>query len=150
MIKVPVVKTLLDSLSQQVALLRPLQGVSLKELTDDLLRWNGVLHVLQVSVEHVTDIGAHLLAGSGAGVPDSHREIVVKLGRSGILPYEFAQRIEPMMGFRNIVVHHYLSVDPLKVADILSNHLGDFDEFAVYVTDYLRRKGYLSSEEQGT
>jgi uncharacterized protein YutE (UPF0331/DUF86 family) len=125
-----------------------MQKLSLRELTADGVRWNGVLHLLQVSVEHVTDISAHILAGSDKVVPDDYKEIIRSMGRGGgPLPFEFAERIAPMAGFRNIVVHHYLTVDPEKVADILHNHLSDFDEFAQHIYDYLRREGHLPSEE---
>ncbi|MBI4630350.1 MAG: DUF86 domain-containing protein [Chloroflexi bacterium] len=139
---------LLESLREQVDVIRPLQKLSLRELTDDPLRWNGLLHLLQVSVEHATDIGAHVLAGTNKETPDSHRLIFIKLGQTKILPLEFAERIAPMASFRNIVVHHYLSLDPEKVADILYNHLGDFDEFSFHIYDYLRREGYIKDETQ--
>jgi uncharacterized protein YutE (UPF0331/DUF86 family)/predicted nucleotidyltransferase len=148
-IKLEVVQRLLVSLHEKVELLRPLQHVSLKELTADPLRWNGTLHLLQLSIEHVTDIGAHLLAGRGLAVPDDYRQIILKLGEgAGPLPFEFAQRIAPMAGFRNIVVHRYLTVDPERVSDLLYYHLSDFDEFIRYAYDDLRHQGYLPSQEK--
>jgi len=147
MIKPDVIVGLLGSLKEQVANLRQLQKLTLKELTDDFVRWNATLHLLQVSVEHVTDISAHLLAGLDKSVPDNHRLIIRKMGEAGLLPYDFAERIAPMAGFRNIVVHHYLTVDPNKVADILYHQLDDFDEFVLYIYDYLRREGHLPEEK---
>ena len=147
MIKPDVIVGLLGALKEQVANLRQLQKLTLKELTDDFVRWNATLHLLQVSVEHVTDISAHLLAGLDKSVPDNHRLIIRKMGEVGLLPYDFAERIAPMAGFRNIVVHHYLTVDPNKVADILYHQLDDFDEFTLYIYDYLRREGHLPEEK---
>ena len=34
-----------------------------------------------------------------------------------------------MVGFRNIVVHHYETIDPQIVEAILEKHLGDLGEF---------------------
>lgn len=148
-IKLEVVKRLLESLQEQIELLRPIQRLSLKELTADPLRWNGTLHLLQLSVEHVTDIGVHLLSGRGVAVPDDYRQIILKLGQGDRpLPFEFAERIVPMAGFRNIVVHRYLTVDPERVSDLLYYHLSDFEEFIRYVYDDLRREGYLPSQEK--
>lgn len=144
MIKVEVIINLLRSLQEQNGNLRRLQSLSVKELTDDFVKWNALLHLLQVSVEHVTDASAHLLAGTGRAVPDNHRHMIQKLGEVGILPYELAQRIALMAGFRNIVVHHYLSVDPQTVADLLHNRLDDFDEFISHVYSYLRHEGHIS------
>ncbi len=129
-------------------MLRPKQSLSLKELSADGVAWNGVLHLLQVSVECVTDVCAHLLADKNYELPDAHREIIVKAGQCRIIPLDFAKRIEPMISFRNIVVHRYLTVDPEKVNDILKNHLQDFDEFISHIYDYLRREGYIKNETQ--
>ncbi|MBI3244219.1 MAG: DUF86 domain-containing protein [Chloroflexi bacterium] len=148
MIKPEVVIGLLRSLRTQIDPLRPLEGSDLKELTADPLRWNGILHLLQVSIEHVTDISTHLLVGKNIDAPDSHRLIIRKLGEAGFLPDELAERLAPMASFRNIVVHDYLTIDPAIVADILQNHLNDFDEFALHIYDYLRREGHLPSSDE--
>jgi uncharacterized protein YutE (UPF0331/DUF86 family) len=143
MVKAAVVITLLQSLEEKLTILRSIQSSTLRELVDDPIRWNATLHLLQLSVEHVTDICAHLLAGQDMAVVDDNRQLVLEAGRSQIMPYEFAQRIAGMTGFRNVLVHEYLSVDPLKVNDILHNRLDDFEEFKMYVYDYLRREGHL-------
>ncbi len=146
MIKPDVIVELLTSLREQITYLRRMQVFTLKELTDDMVKWNATLHLLQVSVEIVTDVCAHVLAGSGKAVPPHHRLVIEKMGGDKILPYDFAMHIAPMAGFRNIVVHHYLSVDPQKVGNILYQHLDDFDAFRLYIYDYLRREGHLPTE----
>ncbi|MGQ0600885.1 MAG: hypothetical protein ACT4QE_04215 [Anaerolineales bacterium] len=73
MIKVEVIVNLLRSLQEETGNLRRLQSLSVKELTDDFVKWNALLHLLQMSVEHVTDASAHLLAGTSRAVPDNHR-----------------------------------------------------------------------------
>jgi uncharacterized protein YutE (UPF0331/DUF86 family) len=146
MIKTAVVIKLLESLNEHVALLKPLRSATVAELVADPLRWNGVLHLLQVSVEHVTDVSAHLLAGSDKAVPDDHRRTILALGTHGILPFEFAQRIAPMTSFRNIVVHRYLSVDPAIVQSMLQSRITDFETFSAYVYEHLRQQGLLTDE----
>ncbi|MFQ6058747.1 MAG: DUF86 domain-containing protein [Anaerolineae bacterium] len=147
MVKPATVIKLLESLSEHIELLRPAQGLTLAELTGDPLRYGGVLHYLQLAIQHVTDIGAHLLAGSGRAVPDDYREIILKLGRHRIIPYEFAERIAPMAGFRNILVHEYLTVDPTIVYDNLQHGLADFELFIEHIYDFLRREGYIEGGE---
>lgn len=143
MVKPAVILTLLASLDEKLTILRSLQSSTLRELAADPIRWNATLHLLQLSIEHVTDICAHLLAGQGMAAVDDNRQLVLKAGRSQIMPYEFAQRIAPMTGFRNVVVHEYLTVDPAKVHDMLHNRLDDFEEFKLHVYDYLKREGLL-------
>ncbi len=143
MIKPEVIIKLLESLREHVNLLRSVQSESLASLTADLVRYNGVIHLLQICVEHVTDIGAHILAGSGLEMPDEYRDIIIKLGQHSIIPRDFAERIAPMTGFRNIVVHRYLTVDPAQVYSHLQHGLDDFERFIVYIYEYLQREGYV-------
>ena len=51
-----------------------------------------------------------------------------------------------MAPFRNILVHHYSTIDPDKVAKILYEDLSDFDDFEAYIYDYLKREGLLTDE----
>jgi len=80
MIKSAVILKLLESLREHITLLRPAQAESLAELMADPLRYNGVIRLLQVAVEHMLNIGAHLLAGSGLEAPDEYKKIILKLG----------------------------------------------------------------------
>ncbi len=143
MLKPDVILKILESLREQVKLLRSVQSEPLASLTADLIRYNGVIHLLQLCVEHVTDVGAHILAGTGLEMPDEYREIIIKLGQHAIIPYDFAERIAPMAGFRNIVVHRYLTVDPAQVYAHLQYGLDDFERFIVYIYEYLQREGYI-------
>lgn len=143
MTKPQVILSLLKSLREGVELLRPVKSESLEEMTADLIRYNGVIHLMQTSIEHVTDVCAHLLAGSGAEVPDGYREIIQKAGEYEFLPIDFAQRIAPMAGFRNIVVHNYLTVDPALVRKYLQENLGDFEQFIEYIFEYMKKEGML-------
>lgn len=143
MIKPDVILKILESLREHIKLLRAVQSESLASLTADLVRYNGVIHLLQLCVEHVADVGAHILAGSGLEMPGEYREIIIKLGQHGIIPRDFAERIAPMAGFRNIVVHRYLSVDPARVYAHLQYGLDDFERFIVHIYEYLQREGHI-------
>lgn len=88
------------------------------------------------AVEKV-DVSAHVLAALGGPVPDDYGSLLVELGRQHILPAEFALRVSPMAGFRNILVHEYLEVDLREVYDALQNRLDDFRTFADYIVRFL-------------
>lgn len=147
MIKKTVVFELLESLKETVELLRPLQQEQLSQLIADPVRYNGVLHLMHIAVEHVTDISAHLLAGKGLAIPETYREIIIKMGEHGILPLDFARNISAMSGFRNIVVHQYLSVDPALVQKFLVENLTDFERFIEYVYETISREGINHGSE---
>lgn len=144
--KVEVILRLLNSLRAHIEAVRPLQDEPFATLTQDVVRWNGLLHLLQLCVEHTVDIGNHILAGKQRAISDDSRETIRALGYAGVIPLEFAQRIAPMTGFRNVVVHEYLTIDPLIVQKVLEHGLGDLEQFAAYIYDYMRREGHLPDE----
>lgn len=52
----------------------------------------------------------------------------------GFLPIDLAQRLMPMAGLRNILVHDYLDLDRGKIYDLLQDCLEDFEQFATQIS----------------
>ncbi|MFI5394427.1 MAG: DUF86 domain-containing protein [Candidatus Binatia bacterium] len=114
--------------------------VSRDRFTSELSTQWMIEHGLQLAIECVLDIGNHLVAGEQLGTPQSYREIVDLLGQHGILPGDFVTRVRGMPGFRNILVHDYLAVDPTIVWDLLQAGPAQFREFIRHVTAHLRKR----------
>jgi len=51
-----------------------------------------------------------------------------------------------MAGFRNVVVHEYLTVDPDRVYYTLQVGLADLEQFIEHILEFLRREGYLDAD----
>jgi uncharacterized protein YutE (UPF0331/DUF86 family) len=98
-----------------------------------------VQHGLQTSIQIVLDIGNHLLADLAENNVEDYSSVIVQLGTTGLLPAEFADRIRPMAGFRNLLVHEYAEVDLKEVHRILRDHLGDFEDFGKHIEAYLSK-----------
>ncbi len=84
---------------------------------------------LQLCAQNALDIATHLAASAGLDAPD-YATAIDRLGSLGIVPTEFAQSFRAIAGFRNIVVHAYLDVDPALTHRALNERLGDFRDFA--------------------
>jgi uncharacterized protein YutE (UPF0331/DUF86 family) len=134
-----VVKRQLAHLEATVAKLRELAGLTADEMRRSKEKSWAVQHGLQIAIQTVLDLGNHLLAAEGTNDVEEYGQIVDRLGDSGILPQDFARRIRPMAGFRNILVHGYIRVDEDRVAQILRDHLGDFEKFSSHILAYLER-----------
>jgi uncharacterized protein YutE (UPF0331/DUF86 family) len=80
---------------------------------------------LQVAVEILDDLGAHLVARLGAGPIERYRDIPDRLLAAGRLSEEQGIVWRRVIGFRNVVVRNYLDVDRSIVFDILQNSLDD-------------------------
>lgn len=80
---------------------------------------------LQIAVEILDDLGAHIVAQRGAGPVDSYRDIPERLVVLGSIDEEQAELWRRMIGFRNVIVHDYLDVDRAIVFDVLQHRLDD-------------------------
>ncbi|MFN2324192.1 MAG: DUF86 domain-containing protein, partial [Trueperaceae bacterium] len=80
---------------------------------------------LQVAVEVLNDLGAHLVARAGGEPVVAYRDVPRRLLESGVLDAEQADVWRLVIGFRNVVVHEYLEVDRKLVHDVLQHRLGD-------------------------
>jgi len=98
-------------------------------------RWT-VERGLQLCAQNCLDVATHLAASAGRDAPD-YASALDAPGQLGVLPAEFVRRFRGIAGFRNVVVHGYLAVDPAVLHRLLNEGLGDFAEFARYVERYL-------------
>jgi uncharacterized protein YutE (UPF0331/DUF86 family) len=119
---------------------------SLRELTDDFVKYRAAQHSLQLAAQAVVDIATHIIAADFNTRVQDYREAIEALGKEGVLPVEFAQRLSPLAGFRNILVHAYLTVDPVRLYNNLIQGRADLREFGQHIAAYLRRTGALSGE----
>lgn len=94
---------------------------------------------LQICAQNALDIATHLAASAGRDAPDYATAIDV-LGELGVVPGEFARRFRAVAGFRNILVHAYLTVELPRVHALLNSGLDDFVEFARHVERFLERR----------
>jgi uncharacterized protein YutE (UPF0331/DUF86 family) len=93
---------------------------------------------LQLCAQNALDIATHLTASAGHDTPD-YASAIDMLGRLGVLPDAFARGFRGIAGFRNVLVHGYLAVDPGRIHELLNSGLDDFLAFAQHVERYLSR-----------
>ncbi|MBI4872582.1 MAG: DUF86 domain-containing protein [Candidatus Riflebacteria bacterium] len=95
---------------------------------------------LQVCIQTVLDLGAHILAAHPSGPIDDYTGLIDGLVALEVIPEDLGRRMRPMPGLRNLLVHDYAEVDPLRLAELTSHGLGDFDEFLAAVVSWLERR----------
>lgn len=89
------------------------------------------------AVQVCVDIGAHLIAALDVPPPDTMGQTFDTLARAGILSADLATRMKKAVGFRNIAVHDYETIDWDLVYEIVIHHTRDFAEFAEAVASRL-------------
>lgn len=136
----PVIEAHLQNMEEALANLGRYRELSLEEFSRDLSFIWIVSKGLEILIQNLLDIGAHILASEIKNDWDDYSEIITKLGQHQIIPEAFSKKIQGMAGLRNILVHEYLRVDVKKLYDHLKNRLSDFTEFMAFVQQYLDKK----------
>ncbi|MDN5348331.1 MAG: hypothetical protein PWP65_1895 [Clostridia bacterium] len=109
------------------------RNMDITEFKSEGLYEAAATRMLQVTIEALLDICAHVIAREGWGLPKTYGEAVEIAARHGLIPSEMKDTYMAMVRFRNRVVHLYDEVDAAAVLDIIHNHLGDFHPFIARV-----------------
>ena len=81
------------------------------------------------------DLATHVVTTEGYGLPDSVASAFTMLATHRVISQPLAERMRKMVGFRNIAVHDYQTLDPQIVQAIILHHLEDIRAFARKVVE---------------
>jgi uncharacterized protein YutE (UPF0331/DUF86 family) len=136
----PVIEAHLQNMEDALSNLGRYRDLTLEKFSKDLSYIWIASKGLEILIQNLLDIGAHILAAEIKNDWDDYSDIIAKLGQQQIIPEAFSKKIQGMAGLRNILVHEYLRVDAKKLYDYLQNRLSDFTEFMAFVQLYLDKK----------
>jgi uncharacterized protein YutE (UPF0331/DUF86 family) len=134
-----VIRRHLQSLKEAVSVLERHRMISVAKLRTDVETRYVVERGLQVAIQNVLDLGTHVLTGIGTNQLETYTAVITGLADHGVIPQAFARRIIKMPGLRNILVHEYARINPVKLRAVLRNHLDDLPRFIVYLERWLKR-----------
>jgi uncharacterized protein YutE (UPF0331/DUF86 family) len=101
----------LDELNERLARLDPLRQNERHEFDADPYLRDIVERNLEVSAQCCIDICHRIIVLEKARKPSDYYEGFLILGELGILSSDFARKLAPLAGFRNILIHEYLGID---------------------------------------
>ncbi|HEX3594370.1 MAG TPA: HepT-like ribonuclease domain-containing protein [Polyangiaceae bacterium] len=92
-----------------------------------------VEHTLQIAVQAALDVASHIVSDERWGEPQTSQELFQILLVHGIIDEPLSRALRAAVGFRNVLVHGYASVDKRIVRDVLENHLTELLAFVALV-----------------
>jgi len=93
-------------------------------------RQDAIVLNLQRACEASIDAAMHIVRSRSLGVPQQSREAFEMLRADGLLDDALSQRMQAMVGFRNVAVHDYRKLSMVILRSILDERLGDFRQFS--------------------
>ncbi len=88
-----------------------------------------VLNVIR-ACELAIDLANMLIRQAKLGIPSETRESFTILVRENLIDPRLGDRLQKMVGFRNLAVHQYRDLDPAIVESVIRRDLDDLLTFA--------------------
>jgi uncharacterized protein YutE (UPF0331/DUF86 family) len=133
----------LRRLADVVRRLRRLRAAGAERFrSDEDLQWL-VERGLQLGCEIVLDVGNHILSGAFGRPSETYAEILEGLAREAVIERSLYEELRGLGGLRNVLVHAYLDLDPLRIWQALETAPERFERFAGEAA------GWLESEKGG-
>ena len=129
----------LEKLDVCLKKLKPFRSMQKDEILKDPYFQDIIERNLQVAAQSVIDIANRIISLDALKKPRDYYEAILILGQAGILPSDFAQKLAPIAGFRNILVHDYLEIDWEEVNSNLQ-HIGDLETYMQHVKNWMREQ----------
>ena len=96
----------------------------------DFTRQDAAILNIQRACEAALDMGQHLIRREKLGVPQSARDVFALLAQGGWIDAPLADGLKRMVGFRNIAVHDYQSLQLPIAVSIITIHLDEFLQYS--------------------
>lgn len=106
---------------------------------NDFTKQDSIVLNIQRACEASIDVAMHLAAVNQFGLPQKSREAFDLLFINGVIQEKTATNMKAMVGFRNIAVHDYQTINIDILKKIIENHLSDFTDFTKQVLVYNER-----------
>ncbi|HOL55339.1 MAG TPA: DUF86 domain-containing protein [bacterium] len=128
----------LNIINDSLLKLEELASLSIEQFMSDFRNYDSAKYNLIKAIEAMIDVGNHIIARRGLGIPKSFSETFEILGNNGIVSKDSVETYKAMARFRNRLVHFYYRVDDKEVYDILKNNLLDFENFIESIELFLK------------
>lgn len=129
----------LDELNERLARLEPLRVKKRAEFTSDPYLRDITERNLEICAQCCIDICHRIIVLENARKPRDYYEAILIIGELGILSVDFANRLAPLAGFRNALIHEYIGINWDLVYKNLQN-LDDLVLFANEIRNWLSQK----------
>jgi uncharacterized protein YutE (UPF0331/DUF86 family) len=104
---------------------RPRSGALTSVDVEDIMVLN-----LTRAAQATIDLATHVVTTEAYGLPDSVGAAFGLLAKQGVIADSLADRMRKMVGFRNVAVHDYQTLNPDVLHSIVEHHLEDLRAFA--------------------
>lgn len=126
----------LEKIESELSFLKEFRELSKEEFLSDIKNVRTAERCFQIAIDACHDIANHIISAYNMERPDRYLSVFKILGKEGVFPDDFVERLIDMARFRNLLVHVYLKVDSEEVYKNLK-YLSDFEIFSKGILKFI-------------
>ena len=88
------------------------------------------------AIQAAIDLAMHFVRINKLGIPQNSRDVFVMLADANFIKKSTSDLMQKMVGFRNIAIDDYQSLNIEIVITIINDHLNDFKEYISEILSY--------------
>lgn len=131
----------LENLNEYVNYLEELKGevkADFDKFMNDFHLFGSAERYFQLSIQVIIDVVQLLIVEEGLPKPDDNQEAISLVYNKGIISDKLAEKLDGVVGFRNILVHEYGKIDKEEVYRNLQNNIDDLTDFKREISKFLK------------
>jgi uncharacterized protein YutE (UPF0331/DUF86 family) len=128
----------LEQLRAYLDRLDELQQHSRETLRSDWHIQSMVERNLQLAIEVVISVSEQVIASLSLPTPEAAEAALQSLADARVIPPALAMELQQAVGFRNIIVHQYMSIDYDLVYDALHNDVDQIESFLRTISAFVQ------------
>ncbi|MGF7184933.1 uncharacterized protein YutE (UPF0331/DUF86 family) [Desulfitispora alkaliphila] len=134
-LEVEIIKEKLLRLQLYYKELKELEHITYQDYCNNSLYKRSVERLIQLIVEVSTDINNMILKGLRKGPTVDYYSSFIELAEADVFSMEFALKIAPSTGLRNVIVHEYQKIDDEIVYNSIKETL---TQYYIYIEEVHR------------
>jgi len=137
MVNKAVVQRKLKKLKEYLKELATFEELTWEEYLENFQHRRTVERLIQLIVDTAVDINSHAVVDAGNPPPCDNFNSFIEAAKLGMFPLEFARKIAPSTGERNIIVHEYEQIDDALVYNSIKEGLSMYKQYLEYLLDFV-------------
>ena len=136
MLNKDLIKTKMRSIQEYLLEIEPILSLPKDQIVSSVEKLRTLERNFQLIVDAMLDINIHLIRELELSSPDDLKSTFIILAEGKIISFDFAQKISPVVGLRNILVHGYEKVERKLFIDSFQKNKQDFDQYLILIDSF--------------
>ena len=133
MINLDIIKTKLNIIRDNLLNIKTILVESDETLNKDNIKKSALERFFQLVVDAAIGINEHIISEENLEIPNDYFGTFLILGKAGIIPMNFAQKIAPSVGLRNQLIHQYEKIDTDTMLISIRNNINQYEDYMGFI-----------------